>query len=51
MQESKYKIGDIIKGFDGDELIVSIEADGRIYTLVLTDDGNSYKPKELDELN
>ena len=50
MQESTFKVGDIINGYDGDELIVQIDSKGKIYTLVLTQDGNSYTQKQLTKL-
>ena len=51
MQESKFKIGDIVSGHDGSELIVDIDSKGKVYTLVLTDEGNTYTSSQLKKLN
>jgi len=51
MQENTFKVGDIINGYDGSEVIVSIDTKGKIYTLVLSDGGNTYTEKQLKKIN
>lgn len=42
----EYKVGDIVNGYDGEEVIVSIQS-GSIYTRVLAPEGNAYTEEEL----
>ena len=41
--------GDIVEGYDGEEIIVNINEKGIIYTLVLGEGGNKYTKEELDK--
>ena len=46
---STRKVGDIINGHDGEEVIISIQ-DGSIYTRVLTQEGNVYTEEDLSSM-
>lgn len=46
---SARKVGDIINGHDGEEVIISIQ-DGSIYTRVLTPEGNVYTEEDLNSM-
>lgn len=43
--------GDIVTGYDGEEIIVNIKRSGKVYTLVLGQGGNKYTKKQLDKAN
>ena len=49
----KFEKGQFVMGIDGMEIVSEIDKDGAVYTYVLTDKGNYYKPgtEEYEELD
>tara|TARA_R100000700_G_scaffold10932_1_gene15972 strand:+ start:1489 stop:2127 length:639 start_codon:yes stop_codon:yes gene_type:complete len=49
----EFKVGQYVMGIDGMEIVSEIDKNGAVYTLVLTDKGNYYKPgtEEYEELD
>ena len=49
-EHAGYSVGDIINGYDGEEIVTAVEADGTIFTRELGDGGNKYTPEEINNL-
>ena len=49
-EHAGYSVGDMINGYDGEEIVTAVEADGTIFTRELGDGGNKYTPEEINNL-
>lgn len=50
-EESPVNIGDLIE-IDGEkQVVIRIDDDGEIFTLVVTDEGNAFLPGELNSMS
>ena len=49
-EHAGYSVGDMIAGYDGDEIVTDVDVDGTIYTRELGPGGNKYTPEEINNL-
>ena len=49
-EHAGYSVGDMIDGYDGEEIVTDVDVDGTIYTRELGPGGNKYTPEEINNL-
>jgi len=48
-QKPLFRVGQFVMGNDGEEIVTQVDEDGTVYTVVVTDKGNSYRPGDEQE--